>query len=205
MKKIVCCSAMLILFFPLIFAWAHQVHVSASVKGGFCYVQGAYSQSRKAGDALVEVFNSQGIRLLQGRTDSSGEFSFRLPDNTDLKITLTTRLGHKSDLTLYAGEHESQERLIHEEPPSPDLHHEYETEKDHSHEQIRIMEPDQLQKMIDHTIEHALEEKLEPLYALAEKMEAKRERMTYKALAGIGYIVGIFGLALFFVSRKKKG
>jgi nickel transport protein len=84
--------------------WAHKVNVFAWIEGDTVFVEGYFPGGKKSQDSLVEVFNPAGTKLLQGRTNEKGEFSFKIPERTDLKIVLTASMGHKNDFTVSAGD-----------------------------------------------------------------------------------------------------
>ena len=64
-------------------ASAHKVNVFAWVEGDTVHVEGYFAGKKKAQDSLVEVFDSSGEKLLDGRTNERGEFSFKIPKMTD--------------------------------------------------------------------------------------------------------------------------
>ena len=53
-------------------ALAHKVNVFAWVEGDTVHVEGYFAGNKKAQDSLVEVFDSTGEKLLDGRTDQQG-------------------------------------------------------------------------------------------------------------------------------------
>ena len=83
-------------------ASAHKVNVFAWVEGHTVFVEGYFSGGKKAQNSLVEVYNGAGEKLLEGRTNEKGEFSFKIPEKTDLKIVLTASMGHKNDFIIPA-------------------------------------------------------------------------------------------------------
>lgn len=186
---------MLVMGFPSP-ARAHSVHVSAFVQGDTCFVEGYFNRSMKAQGALVEVFDLEGQKLLEGRTDDHGSFSFKIPKQSGLRMTLTTSMGHKNELTLSTEQiragsvdekHQaySHGKMITEaEPQKTDCIH-----------------PDQMYDLLD----QALDEKLRPLYAMVARLEQKDGISAIQVIGGIGYIAGLFGLALYIASRKKQG
>jgi nickel transport protein len=95
--------------------WAHKVNVFAWVEGDTVFVEGYFPGGKKSQDSLVEVFNSAGTKLLEGRTNKKGEFSFKIPEKTDLKIILTSSMGHKNDFIVPA----SNFQEVESSPSSP--------------------------------------------------------------------------------------
>lgn len=181
---------------------AHKVNVFAYVEGGTCYVEGYFSRSRRAQNALVEVFGPGETKLLEGRTDKEGRFSFQVSQKTDLYIVLTSSLGHRNDFSIAAEEitglvdKADLDRPSFEQEKVPPLE---ENEDEGRADAKFLVDRGELQEILDET----LDEKLKPLYGLMAKSQQDRANTSGKVIAGIGYILGIFGLAMFLVSRRK--
>jgi nickel transport protein len=171
--------------------WAHKVNVFAWVEGDMVFVEGYYPGGKKAQNSLVEVYNGEGAKLLEGKTNQKGEFSFKLTAREDLRIVLTASMGHKNDFTLTAGD------LGGSAPPS---------QEPVSKISEKVATPpsatvgiDQLELMID----QALDRKLEPVVKLIRSTRRDRPGVT-EIIGGIGYIFGLFGLLMYFKSRKER-
>jgi nickel transport protein len=171
--------------------WAHKVNVFAWVEGDTVFVEGYFPGGKKSQDSLVEVFNPAGIKLLEGRTNKKGEFSFKIPERTDLKIVLTSSMGHKNDFIVPVsdfGEVESS--------PSSPAQSFAESAKGSSAHPADLS---QLEGMID----KALDRKLAPV--IKQIRDTRKEGCTIaEIVGGIGYIFGFFGLVMYFKSRNKK-
>ena len=187
-------SLVLVLGWTAAPALAHKVYLFAWVEGDTVHTESYFSRSRKAHDSLVEVFDPDGQKLLEGRTDENGLFSFKVPQKTELKIVLNASMGHKTEYLLTAedlGIVESQDSSAVESsastvsPPAP--------------APGAVIDPEQLQSVM----EKALDEKLKPVYRALAKLEEERGPGLTEIIGGIGYIFGIMGLILYFQSRKK--
>jgi nickel transport protein len=171
--------------------WAHKVNVFAWVEGDTVFVEGYFPGGKKSQDSLVEVFNPAGSKLLEGRTNETGEFSFKIPERTDLRIVLTSSVGHKNDFIVPASDLQEVESS-----PSSPAQSFAESAKDSSAHPADLS---QLEGMID----RALDRKLDPVIKLIR--DTRREGPTVtEIIGGIGYIVGLFGVFMYFKSRKKK-
>ncbi len=169
--------------------WAHKVNVFAWVEGDTVFVEGYFPGGKKSQDSLVEVFNAAGTKLLEGRTNKKGEFSFKIPERTDLKIVLTASMGHKNDFIVPASDFQE----VVSSPSSPAQSF-AESEKDASAHPVDLS---QLEGMID----KALDRKLAPV--IKQIRDNRKEGPTISEIVGgIGYIFGLFGLAMYFKSRK---
>jgi len=178
-------------------ASAHKVNVFAWVEGDTVHVEGYFAGKKKAQDSLVEVFDSSGEKLLDGRTNQQGEFSFKIPKITDLKIVLTASMGHKNDFVIPLSDLEEvspqttaeSSRLTEAEP--------YEKKMISPGAALEV-NLSQMESLID----KALDRKLIPLSKLIR--ETRPEGPTFvEVVGGIGYIFGLMGVALYFMSKKK--
>ena len=81
-------------------AWAHKVNVFAYVEGGKVFTESYFPDGRKVEGGTVGVRDASGAKLLEGKTDNQGLFSFPLPKKQDLTITLDATMGHKNSFVL---------------------------------------------------------------------------------------------------------
>lgn len=84
--------------------WAHSVQIHAWVEGNRVFTESFFSGGHRAAHSQIEVFDHNGEKLITGKTDSQGLFSFPLPERGGLKIVLRTPEGHGSEVNLRAGE-----------------------------------------------------------------------------------------------------
>jgi len=172
-------------------AHAHGVYIFAWVEGDTIYTDSYFSSKKKVKDGVVKVFNSFGDILLEGKTDNNGEFSFKIPGKPPLRIVLEAGMGHGSEFLL-----EVDEIAGIVETPAPS-----EESKDHQRPSTSPSQEDvdQIRKVLEET----LDSRLKPITkALAEIERDKGPGLT-EMIAGIGYIVGIMGIVLYFRARKK--
>lgn len=81
-------------------AQAHKVNIFAYAEGGTVYSESYFPDGKMVQDGTVEVYDSQGQKLLEGKTDQDGKFSFPVPKQDDLKIVIIASMGHKSEFVL---------------------------------------------------------------------------------------------------------
>lgn len=170
-------------------ALAHKINIFAWAEGQTVFTESYFTGGKLIEGGLVEVFDPAGQKLLEGRTDQKGEFSFKLPQKTDLLLVLTASMGHKSDFTLKA--ENADEAAPAAEPAkitgelSPDT---------------VTVDMRQLRTVIEET----LDLRLKPIYrSLADAKRREGPSLT-NIIGGLGYIIGIMGLILYVRSRKKK-
>jgi len=175
-------------------AAAHKVYLFAWVEGDTVYTDSYFPNKSKVIGGRIEVYDPAGNRLLEGQTDENGAFSFKGPQKTDLRIVLEATMGHKTEFTMKAEEFggEAQEATTPAEPTP---------EGDGSRAQSSsgvLVDVAEIRRVVD----ESLDLKLKPvLRQLAKLREEKGPGLT-EAVGGIGYIVGLMGLVLYFRSRK---
>jgi nickel transport protein len=173
--------------------FAHKVIIFAYVEGDRVYTESYFSDGKKCIDSKIEVFDNRGNKLLEGLTNGEGEFSFEVPsEDGDLKIVLTASMGHRAKYSISADELRGAAGLIKEELEEP----------------VTVVSPETSLvdlKEIQSIIEDTLDEKLEPI--MREMREIKKSQedkiSPTEIIGGIGYIIGIFGIVAYFLSRKK--
>jgi len=176
--------------------FAHKVNIFAYVEGDKVYTESYFNDGKKCIDSKIEVFDNQGNKLLEGLTDEEGMFSFEIPSKDvidgDLKVVLTASMGHRAEYIIPANELRGVTGLI----------------KEKSEEPIPAVSPEISSldlKQIQSLIEDALDKKLEPI--MREMIEIKKSQedkiSPTEIIGGIGYIIGIFGIIAYFLSRKR--
>ncbi len=81
-------------------ALAHKVNLLVYVEGDKIYTESTFPDGKKVEDGVIEVYDSQGKKLLEGKTSKDGLFSFKIPKKDDLTIVLTASMGHKATYSL---------------------------------------------------------------------------------------------------------
>jgi len=173
--------------------FAHKVIIFAYVEGDRVYTESYFSDGKKCMNSKIEVFNNRGDKLLEGLTNGEGEFSFEVPsEDGDLKIVLTASMGHQAKYSISADELRGAAGLINEELEEP----------------VTVVSPKTSSvdlKEIQSIIEDTLDEKLKPIMREMKEIKKSQEDKISptEIIGGIGYIIGIFGIVAYFLSRKK--
>lgn len=176
-------------------AAAHKTIVFAWVDGDTVYTQSKFAGGRKVKDAAVEVFDAQGNRLLQGKTDDRGEFSFKIPQKADMRIVVSAGTGHRGEWVL------SAEEVSDLPPPSPAP-----TERAPASEEVApqpVSVSGTSSAEIQAAVEKALDKKLKPILKMLADARNQGPSI-HDIVGGIGYILGLVGLGAYINSRKKK-
>ena len=87
-------------------AFAHRVNVFAYVEGNTVYTESFFPDGKKVKNGIIEVYDTQGRKLLEGITDDKGQFNFKIPKKEDLKIVINASMGHRNSYIL------SQDELL---------------------------------------------------------------------------------------------
>jgi nickel transport protein len=84
---------------------AHGINVTARVEGDRILTESYFSNKIKVIDGQIKVYDPNGEQLLEGKTDANGIFSFKIPQETDLKIVLESAMGHRAEYVLQADDY----------------------------------------------------------------------------------------------------
>ncbi len=201
--------AAVFLLHPCSQALAHNVTVFAWVEGDTVHVESKFSGGRRPVAAPVEVFDTRGNLLLKGVTDDNGEFSFKVPEKTEMKVVLLAGMGHKGEWTIPLSDLEdgslgtpSQATGTGSQPPAS-------TNPDQAQSAADAMSGNPVPAgyvtaaEIRNAVEGALDTKLKPVLKLLVETRQSGPSVT-DILGGIGYIFGLIGVAAYFSSKRRK-
>jgi len=188
-------------------ALAHKVTIFAWVEGDTVHTQSKFSGGKKAKGAPVSVFDTEGNMLLEGKTDKNGEFSFKIPKKSGLKVVLHAAMGHAAEWTIPIEEITGVPALKNS-ATSSDLKTGSETISGltdaNREENLLASTSSSLTKQeIKDLIETSLDKKLAPAINMLADLQEDSPSIT-EIFGGIGYIFGLAGIALYFTNRRKK-
>jgi len=176
----------LMVFFVLITdTFAHRVITYPYIEDGKIYIENYFSDGKRCKNCEIIVYdNITGEKLLEGKTNIDGKFSFAPPKRTELKIVLNAGMGHRAEAIVQKSELEGILKT--------------ETGQSKIKTQIGISESE-LRKIIREEVS----KELQPIHQFLKKIAMDLTKPTLdKVLAGIGYILGIMGLIIYFRNRK---
>lgn len=195
---------------------AHRVNIFAYVDGDTVVTDSGYSRTSRVMGGTVEAFDAAtGQRLLSGTTDDTGHFTFTIPEparagTMDLHLLLTAGEGHQAEWTIKAEELAAAATLAGttagtaaEQPaqsatpapaqaaPTPTL-------------STVTGQPDPLAAapLTAAQAEALLRRELAPIKQMLAELSQPGPGMT-EIIGGIGYILGIFGIAAYMKSRRR--
>jgi len=102
--SIIYCSGILL---PSGYVFAHKVNLFAYAEGDTVCTESYFSDGKRIQGGKIEIFDTEGNKVLEGLTDSDGQFKFRPPVNGALKIVLNASMGHRDEYILAIDEPQS--------------------------------------------------------------------------------------------------
>lgn len=206
-------SALVLVLFLLLSAspsLAHKVKVFAYGEGEKIITKSYFSNGKAVMHSSITVADgSNGKILLQGESDKDGLFEFSIPptaqqERIDLKIIVNTGEGHRAEWLLPADEYLEDKGggMLRETAVSVS------GVKDA--EQSLLLSPLSPAKrqsscdeeVVTRIVEDALDRKLAPLKAMLQQSRDSGPDFR-DILGGIGYIIGLAGIAAYVTSKKK--
>jgi nickel transport protein len=190
--------AVAFLMIPVSPAQAHKVSLFAWVEGDTIHTESKFSGGKKVKAGRIDVFNSRGDLLLTGTTDDQGVFSFPIPERDDLKVVLTAGSGHGNSWIVPVSEMNA------DQPEAPSLSEKTPVVDHQAPSQTPDgnspgIEPCLSRQDLEAMVSRIMDNKLGPLRAqLADPAWGLRD-----VLGGIGYILGLMGLAAYIHYRKQ--
>jgi len=200
----------IVVFFSLAVApsaSAHRVNVFAWVDGDTVYVESKFPSGKKVKAGKVLVLDSRGNELLTGLTDDQGQFSFKVPKRTDLKIVVAAGEGHQAEWTVRAADIEKLPLNVASEAGAANSEQSGGTRSDtetSADTGTRVSDTGIKREELEAIIESVLDKKLKPIQRKLADMQQEGPGVK-DIFAGIGYILGLVGLAAYVHSRKNKG
>ena len=200
-------ALLLLLFYNQ--ALAHNVTVFAWVEGDTVHVESKFSGGRRPVAAPVEVYDTRGNLLLKGVTDEKGEFSFKVPKKTEMKVVLMAGMGHKGEWTIPFSDLEA----VSADTTTQAAETNSQSSKPTDPNQVKSAVPTVGGKPVPvgyvtaaeirNVIEGALDTKLKPVMKLLVETRQSGPSVT-DILGGIGYIFGLIGVAAYFSAKRRK-
>ncbi len=159
-------------------ALAHRMKVFAAAEGAMVSGYVYFSPGGRARDAAVVATVPDGTVIFQGRTDPDGGFRFEAGQRRDLRITAEGGDGHEASFVVRAAE------LPDAPPAAPPVG--------------TAPPPADLAALVERSVARQVR-------PLREQLDAFQDAARWHdVLGGIGYIVGLGGLAYGLAMRPRK-
>ena len=201
MKRILILQLLLVLmmFFTASTVYAHRVNIFAWVDGDMVRTQSKFSGGRTVNEGRVNVYDMNGNLLLKGTTDGNGEFSFKIPQKTALRIELQAGMGHQNEWII----HENEIGKLPEAESVTASDHPEVSVDNYEHKAVEMTSTDLNREELRQIIEDSVERQLKPVIKMLADQSDQTPGIS-EILGGIGYIIGLVGIAAFFKSRNKR-
>ena len=184
-------------------AKAHRVTIFAWSEGDLVHTVSKFSGGKTVKNGRVTVYDLQGNLFLEGATDEQGNFSFTAPAKGALRIVLNTGAGHRAEWILEASDMDPKSPA---ETDSIGMPRERITQQQEEPvPQSGSAMSDLAVEEIQGAIERALDKKLQPVIEMIT--ETRTEGPSVRdVVGGLGYIIGLVGMAAYLHSRwNRKG
>lgn len=196
---------MLCLLFLPVSVSAHNVTVFAWVDGDTIHTQSKFSGGKRVKNAPIRVYDVKDVLILEGKTDEKGLFSFKIPQKTALKIVLEASMGHLAVWKLRAEELGQAESKTVASPNGMEAPLETDSGTAGIQKDVDVSGAAKTslgRQDIEEIINASLDKKLRPITEMLADA-VNREPGFTEIMGGIGYILGLVGIALYFANRKK--
>jgi len=168
--------------------FSHKINVFTYKEGNKIFVEGYFSDGSPCKNSEIEIFDEKGEKIIEGKTNSDGIFSFDIPDKQKIKIVLYADMGHKTETEM-----ELKKETIKKQETKQEIKKE-ETKKE---EQV-FFDQMEIKKMVEESVEKSIN-------TLIKEIEKERQKAKITdVIGGIGYIIGILGIYLYFKGHSSK-
>lgn len=191
--KIYLFSILCLVFMQSSMAQAHGVHIFAWTEGDTIFTESYYSGNKKVADGIIRVYDLSGKELLTGNTNEKGEFSFKIPQRSDLRIVLEASMGHGAEYLFKLNESPAGSDTSTEGPETVKTEHAAPEPEIHTSR-------DEIRKIV----EDAIDDRLKPLSRNIAELKKEKGPGITEIIGGIGYIFGLMGVVLYLRSRKRQ-
>ncbi len=200
-------------------AHAHKIMVFGYLEGDRVHLEGYFADGKKAGNSQVEVFSRDGRKILEGKTDVQGAFTFPAPDVPEIHVVLTGSMGHRAECVVdlekkgpsgetapalrskpseETGKGDAVTAVAAKSPPRPPA--EIPEPGPGGNVDMPAVGEDRVRVILS----EELDRKLCPIHR--ELALLKQEKTSLPdIIGGIGYIAGIMGIILYFKVRRGSG
>ena len=185
-------------------AEAHKVNMFAYVEGNDIFIEGYFSDGKKAIEADVTAVDTAGNVVATGKTDGEGQLTIPIPLRTDLRLVLNAGMGHQTDYTIYAdelgGQASNDSRMVGapEQMPAAD-----QSDIGTTEELQPMTKPSANINDFETAVERGVSRALRPV--MRNISEMRNEKELGAIVGGIGYIFGVLGIYYYIKARRMSG
>jgi nickel transport protein len=194
-------ALLLLAAFP---SFAHRVNIYAWLEGDSVQARCSFNRGSPVRNGRITVYAAtDGRELLNGLTDDEGNFRFPVPEQAKengLRIRINAGEGHENEWRMEAREFSARETAAtgaggaaSSPPGDGDLAAETGTPAARE-----TASPQEVRRIVSEVMETSLAPLRRELAALVNPEPGPRE-----IVGGLGWLVGLAGIALYFRSRRK--
>ena len=165
-------------------AFAHKLNLFTFIEDGKVYVEGYFTDGKRAQHSAVTVYNTDREVINEGTTNEDGEYQFDANTTEPLHIVLNAGMGHVAEYTL------SDEEVTSSQPTTPTIASSTGASPQIDHQALEAM------------INKAVNNAVKPL--AREISELKNQTSFSDIIGGFGFIIGILGIFAYITARKEK-
>jgi len=182
-------------------ALAHRVLVFAYTEGDTIHTESKFIPNTPMRQGKILVLDQKtGKVLLTGQTDDQGKFSFKIPaeaatQKLDLMIVAEAAMGHRGEWLLKADSYLAGATPGKTAAPAPAAA----TAPAAPGTKAATVD----RQMLEEAVSQALERQLAPIKEMLTDLTIHRTSLS-DIIGGIGYILGLFGLGAYFLSKRKE-
>ncbi len=186
-------------------AHAHRVVVFAWIDGNTVYTESSFPDGRKITDGDITVYDGKGTVRVTGKPDEKGEFSFKIPDADRLRIVLNAGMGHQGEWIIPEKELRSAASGIKISTPEAEASLKDAGASDQKAPDMNIKRPvaGLDETAVRQIVSSVLDDRLKPIKKTLAEIQQKKGPAVSDIFGGIGYILGLMGIAAWFYSKKK--
>jgi nickel transport protein len=185
-------------------ALAHRVIIFAYPEGDTIHTESKFIPDTPVRQGKIEVMDKKTDQvLLTGTTDDQGKFSFKIPTEAkaqklDLLIVVEAAMGHRGEWLLKADSYlPGAEKAAAVTAPVGS------TPGSASTTHAVVAKAGSIdQQTWEASLDKSLERHLAPIREMLTELTIHRTSLT-DVLGGLGYIIGIFGILAYFMSKKQ--
>ncbi|MCI4625932.1 MAG: hypothetical protein L3V56_08215 [Candidatus Magnetoovum sp. WYHC-5] len=188
MKKIIIYMLLLLLTVLRVNAYGHKIIVFAYKVSDKVFVECTFADGKVCKRSPVTVYEDKtGTKLFDGITDDGGQYSVTIINTEQLRIVVDVGEGHRGEFILEALQESYEGHEEHEQ-----------AELNEITQALCISGPD-----VENIVNDIMDKKLATVNMAVAKMQhySSTTRVS-DIIGGIGYVFGIFGIIMYFKSKK---
>lgn len=188
-------------------ALGHRLSVFGWVEGDTAFVTGKFMGGGKPRNCDIEVKDKEGNLLVTGKTDENGDFSFPVPEKTDLIITIDAGMGHMGSWTIPEEELSGVGgQALPQNTPDKSLVRKSRDAQDTDKRQKDSIPAEEITKEdIRKIVSKTIQKEMRPVVRMIREEKSNQGISITDIFGGIGYIFGLMGVAVYFYHRKLPG